>query len=70
MNDVLEFLFSAYTEILFALALMSKYLEWSESSNYVALISWWFLAILVVGLPIWLTFFLTKNYYRLHEDYY
>jgi hypothetical protein len=70
MNDVLEFLFSAYTEILFALALQSQHLDWSDYTNYAPLISWIIFVVLAVGLPIWLTYFLNKNRDRLHEDWF
>ena len=67
-NEVLEFLFGAYTEILFALAIHSNKVHWTDKSNYAPNISWIFFIIVAIGLPIWLSCFLKKNYSRLSED--
>jgi hypothetical protein len=67
-NEVLEFLFGAYTEILFALAIHSNKVHWTDKSNYTPNISWILFLIVALGLPIWLCCFLKKNYSRLSED--
>jgi hypothetical protein len=67
-NDIFEFIFGAYTEILFALAIHSNNIKWTHYSHYAPNISLIFFMIVAFGFPIWLFIFLKKNYHRLHED--
>jgi hypothetical protein len=67
-NEVFEFLFGAYTEILFALVIHSNKVNWAHKSNFAPNVSWLFFLIIALGLPFWLFYFLKKNESRLSED--
>ena len=69
-NEVLEFIFGAYTEILFALALYHNHLDWTNYTYYAPNISFIFFLIVALFLPVGLLIFLRKNYTKLHEDKY
>jgi hypothetical protein len=66
-NEIFEFLFGAYTEILFALAIHFNKINWKHYNDYAPNISWIFFTIIALCFPIWLVYFLNKNYLRLHE---
>ena len=67
-NEVLEFLFSAYTEIAFSCLIHSNKLTWNKNNMIVPNISWLFFCVITISLPIYLFYFLKKMYPKLHEQ--
>jgi hypothetical protein len=71
-NDCIDYVFSAYAELLFALCLHSgsNDLSWEHQSSYFPNVCFYLFAVICAAFPFWMIYFLNKRYYKLHEEEY
>jgi hypothetical protein len=69
-NEIIEFMFAAYSEILFATVLHINKFNWTYKSNYSANISFCLFSALIFIFPIWLLILLWRNYDKLNKNEY
>ena len=69
-NEIIDFMFAAYSEILFAAVLHINEFYWTYKSNYSANISFCLFSALIFIFPIWLLILLWRNYDKLNKNKY